>query len=125
MIGSQSDPVQLEAVFAHDLLHYIKKQDKIKLVPVQLMRIGDNAFYELPGEVFMQFGQTIKKESPVRHNFIFTNSNGLYGYLPIREQFMPSVYESRLGCTSYLEPEAGYRVTDTALKLAKEAFGNG
>lgn len=125
VIGSQSDPVQLEAVFAHDLLHYIKKQDKIKLVPVQLMRIGDNAFYELPGEVFMQFGQTIKKESPVRHNFIFTNSNGLYGYLPIREQFMPSVYESRLGCTSYLEPEAGYRVTDTALKLAKEAFGNG
>lgn len=125
VIGSQSDPDQLKAVFAYDLLNYIKTQDEDKEVPVQFVRLGDNAFYELPGEVFVQFGQKIKRESPFRHNFILTNSNGLYGYLPLRELFMPTVYESKLGCTSYLDPEAGYRVTDAALEMAKEAFSRG
>ena len=55
------------------------------------------------------------------HNFIFTNSNGLFGYIPLRDRFAPTVYESKLGCTSYLEPEAGYVFTDTALELANKA----
>ena len=120
-IGSQSDPDQLRAVFAYDLLNYAKDKNDTKDVPVQFVRIGDNAFYELPGEVFVEFGQKIKAESPFRHNFIFTNSNGLFGYIPLRDRFAPTVYESKLGCTSYLEPEAGYIFTDTALELANKA----
>lgn len=121
VIGSQSDPDQLKAVFAYDLLNYAKDKTTTKDVPVQFVRIGDNAFYELPGEVFVEFGQKIKTESSFKHNFIFTNSNGLFGYIPLREMFMPTVYESKLGCTSYLDPEAGYIFTDVVLDMSKEA----
>lgn len=121
-IGSQSDPDQLKCVFAYDLLNYAKDPAKTKSVPVAFCRIGDNAFYLLPGEVFVQFGQKIKTTTPFKHRFILTNSNGLFGYLPLRNLFMPTVYESKLGCTSYLEPEAGYKITDAAIALAdKEA----
>lgn len=121
-IGSQSDPDQLKCVFAYDLLNYAKDSAKTKSVPVSFCRIGDNAFYLLPGEVFVQFGQKIKTTTPFKHRFILTNSNGLFGYLPLRNLFMPTVYESKLGCTSYLEPEAGYKITDAAIALAdKEA----
>ncbi len=121
-IGSQSDPKQLQCVFAYDLLNYAKDKTQTKSVPVAFCRIGDNAFYILPGEVFVQFGQQIKSNTPFKHRFVITNSNGLFGYLPLRNLFMPTVYESKLGCTSYLEPEAGYKITDTAMKLAdKEA----
>ncbi len=121
-IGSQSDPDQLKCVFAYDLLNYAKDPAKTKSVPVSFCRIGDNAFYLLPGEVFVQFGQKIKTTTPFKHRFILTNSNGLFGYLPLRNLFMPTVYESKLGCTSYLEPEAGYKITDAAIALAdKEA----
>lgn len=122
-IGSQSDPDQLSAVFAYDLLNYAKDTCDKKDVPVQYIRIGEFAFYCLPGEVFVQYGDRIKSESPLKRRFIFTNSNGLYGYIPLPELFMPTVYESRLGCTSYLEPHAGEMITDKALELAEKERG--
>lgn len=122
-IGSQSDPDQLSAVFAYDLLNYSKDTSEYKRVPVQYIRVGGFAFYCLPGEVFVQYGRRIKAESPLKRRFIFTNSNGLYGYIPLPDMFMPTVYESRLGCTSYLEPRAGEMITAEALELARKERG--
>ncbi|PWM47052.1 MAG: hypothetical protein DBX47_01335 [Clostridiales bacterium] len=120
ILGSQSDPEKLKLVFDYDLRNYIKDTNAEKLVPVKVFRVGDSAFYALPGEVFVEYGKQIKENSPFKNNFIITNSNGLFGYIPTKDRFMPTVYESKLGCTSYLEETAGEKIVKTALSLANE-----
>ncbi len=122
ILGSQSDPDKLKLVFDYDLQNYIKDPCEVKEVPVKFFAVGEAAFFALPGEVFVEYGQYIKKNSPFRHNFIITNSNGLFGYIPTKDRFMPTVYESKLGCTSYLEESAGEKITKTALLLASGKY---
>ncbi len=89
---------------------------------VQVIKIGDVYIYALPGEMYVNFGLYIKENSPSSKNFITELSNGgCNGYIPTREAFVPQskLYEISLKASSYLEPEAGYKISDKAVELAK------
>nr|MCR5263889.1 hypothetical protein [Clostridiales bacterium] len=44
-------------------------QGKIKFpCPVQVVRIGDAAFFGMPGEIYVEFGKMLKQRSPVKYN---------------------------------------------------------
>lgn len=90
---------------------------------VQTIRIGDVFFYALPGEIFVDFGLYIKKNSPSSKNMIIELANGDYdGYVPTREVFHPnsSLYEKALCEGSCMEIEGGYIMSDKVLEFAKE-----
>ena len=47
-------------------------------------------------------GKMLKEGSPVRYNMPANLANGCVGYVPIRELFVPGVYEARLCSSSQL-----------------------
>jgi neutral ceramidase len=85
-------------------------------VEIQVMRLGDCALVGLPGEIFTEFGLQIKAESSFRETFVVELANGWHGYIPTRAAFEHGGYETRLGYTSRLAPEAGERMVQAALE---------
>jgi hypothetical protein len=85
-------------------------------VEVQVMRLGDCALVGLPGEIFTEFGLQIKAQSPFKETLIVELANGWHGYIPTRAAFEHGGYETRLGYTSRLAPEAGERMVQAALE---------
>ncbi len=86
-------------------------------VEVQVIAIGDIAFVGYPGEMFAEFGLRTKELSPFATTVVCELSNGWHGYIPTRAAFERGGYEPRLAFTSRLAPDAGDRMTDTALRL--------
>jgi hypothetical protein len=93
-------------------------------VEVQVMRLGDCALVGLPGEIFTEFGLQIKARSPFKETFVIELANGWHGYVPTREAFEHGGYETRLGYTSRLAPEAGERMVQAALEQLNRLFSN-
>lgn len=102
------------------LSYYGVEKDKLFDVPVQVIRIGDCLIYALPGEMFSQFADTIRKASPTRKNMFvelanFPNSP----YVPTKEMFLPFVYEASYYSARW-EPDAGDILTGKAIGIAKK-----
>ena len=96
-----------------------QSQGRIPLsCPVQVIRIGDAAFYGMPGEIYVEFGMNLKERSPIPHAFPVNLANGAFGYIPIRELFQPGIYEASVGMSNRLDPEAGYLMADELIRLA-------
>lgn len=48
---------------------------------IQVLRVGDSAWVALPGEIFVEMGLAIKKDSPVSDTFVVGLANDSLGYL--------------------------------------------
>lgn len=79
---------------------------------VQAVRIGDLSISSYPGEIFVEYGIDLKSRSPFKYNMVASVTNGLCGYVPLRESFTQGGYEILLCATSKLDEEAGYIMTD-------------
>ncbi len=90
--------------------------------PVQVVRVGDAAFYALPGEIFSAFSLRLKAEAPAHLACAFpvNLANGNLNYIPTADLFLDTIYESFLGVSSFLAQDAGDRMVDTLLSLASE-----
>jgi neutral ceramidase len=53
---------------------------------------------------------------------VSTLTNGSNGYIAIHEAFEQGGYETKLSTYTNLEPEAGYRMVDTAIDIMKGFF---
>lgn len=60
---------------------------------VQVVTLGSLAFVGVPGELFVQLGTQIIKESPFPHTFILELANQDIGYIPTRKAFEQGGYE--------------------------------
>ncbi|MBQ9086377.1 MAG: hypothetical protein IJY47_04235 [Clostridia bacterium] len=96
--------------------------DTYKDLWVQAFKIGNVCIYALPGEVFVNHGLRLKKESPYGNCFVIENCNSYCGYIPTEEAFGENcqLYETSLCYHSCLVPEAGSRLVEKALELAKK-----
>jgi neutral ceramidase len=92
----------------------------IEDVEVQAIAVGDVAFVGLPGEIFAEFGRTIREQSPFAHTFVLELANGWHGYVPTKEAFRHGGYEPRLAHSSRLAEDAGERMVAGALQLMKK-----
>ena len=110
----------VDKFYADEAVRYQKKGVELLPLYVQVIRIGEIAFYGMPGEIFVEFGKMLKEGSPVRYNMPANLANGCVGYVPIRELFVPGVYEARLCSSSQLIPDGGYLMVDKLLELAKK-----
>ncbi|MBS1808195.1 MAG: neutral/alkaline non-lysosomal ceramidase N-terminal domain-containing protein [Acidobacteria bacterium] len=107
-----------EQVNAFKVLDIVKRQGQPLEVEVQVIAIGNElAFVSLPGEVFVELGQSIKKASPFAHTMIVELANGSIGYIPNRSAYTEGNYEV---WSARCAEGSGEMLVTTALKLLSE-----
>ncbi len=122
-ILADPDAVHTDRFSANEILQFAA-QGKVSIpCPVQVLRIGDAAFYGMPGEIFVEFGKMLKERSPIKHAFPTYLANGCVYYVPIRELFLPDVYEARVGVSNRICPDGGYLMTDKLIEMAQKISG--
>jgi neutral ceramidase len=92
-------------------------------VPVQVIAINDLALVGIPGELFVELGQDIKRASPFKSTWIVTMANDVVGYIPTRTAFAEGGYEVESSFNYYglppLGPGCGETIRDAATALLK------
>ena len=91
---------------------------------VQVLAIGDlAAIVGLPGEIFVEHGLKIKRESPFKCTFVFELTNDAVHYVPTLKAFKEEGsleasggYETTIG-PNILIPEAGDMMVESAVKM--------
>jgi hypothetical protein len=81
---------------------------------VQVVTIGQVAFVGIPGELFVQLGLQIMKQSPFPDTCIVALANDDVGYIPTRRAFAEGGYEPT---SSILKPGDGEQIADAAIVL--------
>jgi hypothetical protein len=111
-------PAFLERVRAYKVLDVAARAGEPLEAEVQVIALGDDlAFVALPGEVFVELGLAVKKESPFRHTAIAELANGSIGYVPTRKAYDEGNYEP---VSARCAAGSGEKLVDTAVKLLKE-----
>lgn len=84
---------------------------------LQVMSVGDFAISSFPGEIFVEFGLEVKKQSPFKVTITAELSNGSLGYIPVREAFDQGGYEPSLTTYTNAGPESGYQMVQALVSL--------
>ena len=87
-------PSFLEKVNAFKVLDVAGRDGKPYQVEIQVIALGtDIAWVSLPGEIFVELGLAIKKDSPFKHTIIAELANGSIGYIPSKRAYPQGNYE--------------------------------
>lgn len=93
-IGTKEEPKFLESVQAFKALDVAERQGRPLEVEVQVISLGNElAWVSLPGEIFVELGLAIKKNSPFPHTIIAELANGSIGYIPTKRAYAQGNYE--------------------------------
>lgn len=85
---------------------------------VQAIALGEEmAVVALPGEIFVELGLTIKKQSPFKYTFIAELANGSIGYVPNASAYAEGQYEV---LSARAVEGSGEKLVEVAVKLLKE-----
>jgi len=126
---STSDDIALKALKKQVILpvkkdlppERISDEDKAKgtlATEIQVLRIGDIYMLGLPGEVLVEIGLEIKKESGIKNLFIISLSNDACGYVCHSQAYDEGGYEPGWGTN--LAKGAGEIIIKEALDLIKK-----
>ncbi len=86
---------------------------------VQAIRTGALVFVTLPCEPFVELGLAIKEGVHPKRAIVVGYACGMAGYVPHREAFKRGGYETTFGDGSFLAPEAGEKLVEAALRVAR------
>ena len=91
-------------------------------VEVQAIQVGPAVLLANPGELFCQYGLETRSRSPFAITFPVGYANDFAGYVPTEEAFGPhgGGYETRLTSCTNLEVQAGRKMVEAALELARQ-----
>jgi len=90
------------------------KEDELP-VEIQIIGIGKSRIVGVQGEIFVEFGLKIQKESPFKNTFVIALANGcLPGYACTKEAYKKGGYETG---ASMLTDKSGDIIVETALEL--------
>lgn len=101
------------------VLHAGSDRPADEKVPIQAIRIGDQAVVTMPFEVLVEIGLEIKEKSPFPHTMFVELANGSYGYLPPPHQIELGGYEAWLGVSKF-QVDASDILTRNLLEMLKE-----
>jgi hypothetical protein len=90
-------------------------------IELQAFRLGNAAFVAIPGEVFVEIGLTLKRQTP-HMTFVFGIANGYIGYLPTRQAYADGGYEV---VSSKCQPEAADVLIEKVANLTGQLFSDG
>lgn len=94
------------------------------ILPVHGVRIGELAIVTQSCELYCQFGLDIKRRSPVSNTIVVGLTDGLNGYCPTIYGFLGGGYSGAPISWTRLEPNAGYKIVETASKLLNKLWLN-
>ena len=115
--AKSSPPTFLETVKAFQVLDVEGLGGKPIEVEVQVVALGEEiAWVSLPGEIFVELGLAIKKDSPFKHTIIAELANGVIGYVPARRSYAQGNYEV---VSARCAEGSGERLADVAVGLLK------
>jgi hypothetical protein len=115
--ASAKQPTFLELVEAFKILDVADREGKPLPVEVQVVALGnDVAWVSLPGEIFVELGLAIKKDSPYPLTMIAELANGSIGYVPTRQAYQQGNYEV---ISARCAAGSGEMLVETAIKLLK------
>lgn len=107
----------LDEVEAYKITDLQSRGDHLPL-EVQVMRIGaDTAIVFLPGEIFVEIGLAIKRNSPFKHTFVIELANDNPAYIPTAKAFGEGSYEI---VNSRVQPGTGEKLAEAAVRLLAE-----
>ncbi|MFB3826502.1 MAG: hypothetical protein ACE15B_07015 [Bryobacteraceae bacterium] len=106
----------IERVKAAKVMAVHKRNGEPVRAEMQVIAVGPVAFVAVPGELFVELGQSIKKASPFRYTFIVELANDSIGYIPTRQAYAEGSYEP---ASTPLAPGAGEKIVETAADLLK------
>lgn len=119
-VGTKENPKFLDTVFAFKAIDAADRKGKPYPTDIQVFALGKQvAWVALPGEVFTELGQAIKKASPYPHTIVVELAHGPVTYIPNREAFPQGNYEV---VSSRCAIGSGERLVETAVKLLKESY---
>ena len=116
--ADNTDPDQYRLVMSRSLLNFVDNTPEERDIPLQFISIGDFKLYAMPSEVYCYFGRYIKQRSETPKTMVTTLCNASFGYIPTRDLFFDTIYESRPGANT-LEIEAGYIMVDKLLEMGR------
>ncbi|MCX7597292.1 MAG: hypothetical protein N2512_00265 [Armatimonadetes bacterium] len=122
LLAGPPDPANQEWVYANELVR-LEQEPEERMVPIQAMRIGDVGIVGLPGEVFVEIGLAIKRQSPFVRTVIAELANDWAGYIPTDVALREGSYETRLATVSKAPPGTAQLWIDTAVGLLKKLAG--
>jgi len=103
------------------LLDALLQREPVVDVEIQAIQIGPAVFLSNSGELFCQLGLDIKSGSPFPMTFPVELANGSVGYIPTKDAFSVhgGGYETRLTAYSNLPIDAGQRVVEASITIAR------
>lgn len=100
------------------IMETIAKKDEPLSVEVQAIAFSEEAaIVALPGEIFVELGLAIKKQSPFKHTIIAELANGSIGYIPDSRAYPQGNYEV---VSARCAQGSGEQLVEAALKLLRD-----
>jgi hypothetical protein len=94
---------------------------KTREVPVSAARIGPLGIATNAGELFVEWGISIKKRSPFPYTIVSELTNDWVGYEPTALAFKDEGYETLAG-VDFVSREGIQTLVDTAVELLQELY---
>jgi neutral ceramidase len=117
-VGAKETPF-LEQVRIVTTLH-LGDLPPVLPLEVQVLRLSaDVAIVTLPGEIFVEHGLAIKRQSPFAHTIVIELANDNCAYVPTKAAFAQGAYEVE---NSRVTPGGGERIVAEAVRLLKDLW---
>jgi len=103
-----------------DALVLARRIDKLGSAPITTIALGPElALVVLPGEVFLEHGQAVRRGSPYAETIVAAYNDNTLQYIPTAAAFPDGEYEVD-GGWRYIRPGEGERMADEAVRLLVE-----
>jgi hypothetical protein len=111
----------MKLVRAHRILDTAAQDGKPMEVEVQVIALGQAiAWVSWPGEMFVELGLNVKRDSPFRYTYNIELANGAIGYIPNRAAYAEGNYEVE---SARVAEGSGEMLATAALGLLRELHG--
>ena len=117
--ADNTDPEQYQLAMAKRLVGFLDSTPESFDVPVQCIQIGEFTIYGFNSEIFTEFGKIVKQGDGTGINLVATLCNEAFGYVPTRDMFYDTIYESRPG-SARLDKEAGYIMAEKLISMKQK-----
>jgi hypothetical protein len=116
-----SDPEDIIQGIKNRRDHVAPFQGKIQKTWIQVILVGDIAFVGVPGELFAELGNEIKRRSPFRYTYVVGIANDYIGYLPDDEAFNLGGYQTWAG-RAYSKRGTGEAIVNETVKMLNDLY---
>ena len=111
-------PDQYKLAMSKRLMNFIETVPEVMNVPLQCIQIGEFTIYGFNSEIFCNFGKMVKEGDGTGINLVASLCNDAYGYVPTRDMFYDTVYESSPG-SAQMDKEAGYIMAEKLISMKR------